>query len=73
MSSTGLSVTHKKRGKFGRQSNPMPADDIATDPDYQQTILRLGLSVGDINAKDINRVQYVTQVAATIRRRRSAQ
>lgn len=65
-------LSHRDRRAFGRQIEPMPADDIATDPDYQQTILRLGLSVGDINAKDIDRVQYVTQVAATIRRRRSA-
>ena len=66
------SVTHKKRGRFGKQHNPMPADDIAADPDYQQTILRLGLAVGDINANDIDRVVYVTQVASTIRRRRRA-
>lgn len=66
-------IRHRSRTGTTRGHLVMPTDDVADDPAYQQTILRLGLhGVGTINARDIDRVQYVTQVAAAIRRRRSA-
>lgn len=65
-------ISHRDRRAFGHQIEPMPADTIADDPAYQQMIYRLGVhGVGEFNSRDIDRVQYVTQVASAIRRARS--
>jgi hypothetical protein len=66
-------IRHTSRRAFGHQTVPMPADDIHVDPDYQQVIYRLGVhGVGEFNSREISRVEYVTQVASAVRRRRQA-
>lgn len=43
-----------------------PPVDVATVPELQPMLLRLGRAVGDINASYINRIAYVKQVAGAI-------
>ena len=65
-----LEIRHRSRTGTTRGPQVMPPADVAADPDMQQTILRLGLNVSDVNAASVDRCAYVVQVASVVRQAR---
>lgn len=63
-----IEIRHRSRNHSMRGHNVMPLHaDVATDPEMQETIRRLGENLSSVNSRDIDRIAVVLGVASVVR------